>query len=202
MKFIQVIRFLASGLAVCLIAASLWLATLAVEIVLYSSESSTQTAQAAVVLGAAAWGNRPSPVYKERINEAIRLYKQGRVGTLIFTGGTPVPGYPSESAVGRDYARVQGVADSAILVDTQSRSTLENLVQARELMKSAGIQSILLVSDPLHMKRSMYLAGELGLSAQPAPTESSRVQSWNIRARFLWRETWSLAAQQLMLNLE
>jgi uncharacterized SAM-binding protein YcdF (DUF218 family) len=202
MKIHKLTRHLVWGLALCLAAGALWLAALAVEIVAYSSESSTQRAQAAVVLGAAAWGNRPSPVYKERINAAIRLYNQGRVGTLIFTGGTPVPYYPSESTVGRDYARMQGVPDQAILVDTQSRSTLENLVQARELMKSAGIKSVLLVSDPLHMKRSMYLAKELGLDAQPAPTDSSRVQSWNIRARFLWRETWSFAAQQLMVNLE
>jgi uncharacterized SAM-binding protein YcdF (DUF218 family) len=194
------LRITAIGLAACLVALALVLLTLATEIVLYSSETTDQAAQAAVVLGAAAWGNRPSPVYRERINEAIRLYQQGRVKTLIFTGGTPVLGYPSESAVGREYARLQGIPDSAILVDTKSRSTFENLVQARELMKTVGIQSILLVSDPLHMKRAMYIVGELGMDAQPAPTDSSRVQSWSSRVQFLWRETWSYAEQLMKVN--
>ncbi len=186
----------------CLLALTMAFGVLALQIVMYSGEATRQVAQAAVVLGAAAWGNRPSPIYKERINEAIRLYQQGRVKTLIFTGGTPVLGYPSESAVGREYARLQGIPDSVILVDTKSRSTFENLVQARDLMNQAGIHSILLVSDPLHMKRAMYIVKELGMSAQPAPTDSSRVQSWSSRARFLWRETWSYADQLMKVNLD
>ena len=202
MKPIAIFRFAAWSLAGCLMALVVGFVVLASEIVIYSSESPHQGAQAAVVLGAAAWGKHPSPIYKERINEAIRLYRQGLVKTLIFTGGTPVLGYPCESAVGREYARLQGIPDNTILVDTKSRSTFENLVQARELMNAAGIQSILLVSDPLHMKRAMYIAKALGIDAQPAPTDSSRVQSWSNRARFLWRETWSFAGQLLKVNLE
>jgi len=185
------------ALAGCVLLLSLLMAGVAIQIVLYGSNGTTQSAQAAVVLGAAAWGNRPSPVYRERLNEAIRLYKQGRVNSLIFTGGTPELGYPSEAEVARDYAKQQGVPDSAILVDVKSRTTFENLLQARALMRGAGIQSVLVVSDPLHMRRAMYIASELGLDAQPAPSDSSRFQSWPSRARFLWRETWSYSEQLL-----
>ena len=58
---------------------------------------SESSADVAIVLGAAAWGNKPSPVYRERINEAVSLYKTGRVQWIIFTGGTSKEGFPSEA---------------------------------------------------------------------------------------------------------
>ena len=200
MRHLAFLRWLVLAAGALLVLLGVTLCVIATQIVLYGSTVSTQSAQAAVVLGAAAWGNRPSPVYRERLNEAIRLYRQGRVGTLVFTGGTPELGYPSEAAVARDYARQQGVPDTAILVDVKSRSTFENLVQARALIKAAGIHSVLLVSDPLHMKRAMYLAALLGMDAQPAPSDSSRFQSWSSQARFLWRETLSYAEQLLLAD--
>ena len=186
--FLRVATFTVLGILCALI---LTFVILACQIVVYSEKPSVQSAQAAVVLGAAAWGKLPSPVYRERLNEAIRIYKQGRVSKLIFTGGTPELGYPSEAAVAREYARRNGVSDEDILVDSKSRTTYENLVQARELMKTAGINSVLLVSDPLHMMRAMFIATELDIDAQPAPSESSKYQSWTSRIKFLWRETWS-----------
>ena len=58
-------------------------------------------ADAAVVLGAAAWGNKPSPVFRERINHALTLYQTGRVKKIIFTGGTPKAGFATEAEVAR-----------------------------------------------------------------------------------------------------
>ena len=197
MPRLRILRVIATRLLAGLLLLPLVPAFYACEIVRYSHVASTQSAQAAVVLGAAAWGNRPSPVYRERLNEALRLYRQGRVGKLIFTGGTPERGYPSEAAVAREYARQHGVPDDAILVDVKSRSTLENLVQARTLMQGADVQTVLLVSDPLHMLRAMSIARQLGIAAQPAPTDSSQFQSWPQRAKFLWRETWSYTEHRL-----
>ncbi|MEI7515884.1 MAG: YdcF family protein [Betaproteobacteria bacterium] len=168
---------------------------LAANILAYSFNSSPTSADAAIVLGAAVWGNHPSPVYKERINEAIRLYKNGRVNWLIFTGGTPVSGYPSESFVARSYAISNGVPSQDILVDQRSRTTFENLIEARALMETVGIHSALLVSDPLHMRRAMFIATKLDMIAMPSPTDSSKYQSVTSQAKFLWRETWSFAQQ-------
>lgn len=180
-----------AGLSLCAILSVAWLA-LAVQIVCYSYQVSDQSAQAAVVLGAAVWGNHPSPVYRERLNAAIRLYQQGRVQTLVFTGGTPELGYPAEADVARAYGLQQGLPGERILVENKSRSTYENLLQASRLLRGAGLHTVLLVSDPLHMQRAMYIAHDLGMEAQPAPTSSSRVQSWSSRAGFLWRETWAM----------
>jgi uncharacterized SAM-binding protein YcdF (DUF218 family) len=160
------------------------------QIIQFGNQASEASADAAIVLGAAAWGTRPSPVYRERIVEAISLYKAGKVRWVILTGGSSAPGYPSEAKVGRQFCISRGVPIGATLVDEVSRTTWQNLEQAKELMASRGIRTVLLVSDPLHMRRAMTMAKDLGLQALPVPTDSSRFRSWSTRGKFLWRETW------------
>jgi vancomycin permeability regulator SanA len=82
-------RPIIAGLFALLLILVLGFLAVAWRIVSYSNLSFETSADAAVILGAAAWGNKPSPVYRERINEAITLYKKGLVRYLIFTGGTP-----------------------------------------------------------------------------------------------------------------
>lgn len=183
-------RQIIAGLLILLLAVTLSFLTVAWNIVSYSKVSFEPAADAAVVLGAAAWGNKPSPVYRERINEAIVLYNKGLVRYLVFTGGTPESDYPTEGWVGREFAIKHGVPEKAILVELTSRTTQQNLVNAQRLMAPYGIKTVLLVSDPLHMYRAMAIATDLGLQAIPAPTSSSRFQSLASRGKFLWRETW------------
>ena len=64
------------------------------QIVSYGEQSFNAPVDAAIVLGAAVWGNKPSPVYRERINEAITRYQNKQVRYLVFTGGTPGADYP------------------------------------------------------------------------------------------------------------
>ena len=174
----------------------------AYQIVQFGNQISESSADAAVVLGAAAWGNKPSPVYRERIMEALYLYKQGRVHWIIFTGGTPKEGYPPEAEVAKQFAITNKIPVRSILVDVESRSTKQNLLRAKELMGRTGIQTALLVSDPLHMKRAMTIATDIGLQAQPVPTVSSRIQSWKMWSKFLWRETWLYLEYLLFRTLE
>lgn len=166
------------------------LGVVAWQVVAFADMSLDSSADVAIVLGAAAWGNKPSPVYKERINEAISLYRRGRVRWIIFTGGTSKEGFPSEAEVGQNFAISNGIPPWVILVDVDSRSTMQNLRGAKELMSRSGLHTALLVSDPMHMKRAMAMAGDLGLHAMQAPTSSSRIQSLLTRAQFLSRETW------------
>jgi uncharacterized SAM-binding protein YcdF (DUF218 family) len=179
-----------SLITLTLVLVALWFGYTAWQIVRFGSHADDRKADAAVVLGAAAWGKQPSPVYRERINEAIELFRRQQVRHIIFTGGTPAPGYPAEGEVGRAYALAHGVPAAAILVDAESRTTWQNLIHARQLMADAGIRTALLVSDPLHLRRASAMADDLGIPSSPAPTSSSRFQSWRSRAKFLWRETW------------
>jgi uncharacterized SAM-binding protein YcdF (DUF218 family) len=92
--------------------------------------------------------------------------------------------------VARAYALKRGVPADAILTETLSRTTKQNLVEARRLMRAEGLESALIVSDPLHMKRAMRMAGGVGIEAAPSPTPTSRYRSWRSKAGFLLREVY------------
>ncbi len=142
----------------------------------FGNTSSNARADAAVVLGAAVWTDNVSPVFRERINHAINLYRSGQVRKVIFTGGQGNPGEPTESAAARDYALQSGIPASDILIEEKSHTTYENILYAKQLADTHGIKRVLLVSDPLHMKRAMAMASDVGLAADSSPTPSTRYQ--------------------------
>lgn len=152
-------------------------------------------ADAAVVLGAAAWGDKPSPVFRERINHGITLYRSNRVGKLIFTGGTPKAGYMTEAEVARRYARGHGVPNKDILLETTSRDTQQNLENTKALMYNNGLESVVIISDPYHLARAAAVADYVGLDYQTEPTPTSRYSGQN-RAKFMASEVLSLMAFQ------
>lgn len=159
------------------------------------------SADAALVLGAAAWGDKPSPVFRERIRHAVDLYNRGQVHWIVFTGGTPVPGYPSEAEVGREFALKAGVPMTAMLAETESRTTWSNLMNAKHLAEPFGIRTYLLVSDPWHMRRAVLMARDLGLQASPSPTQSTRFRTLTSRISFLMRETWLYVGYRIFRSL-
>jgi len=163
---------------------------LAWRIYAFGNTSSNAQADAAVVLGAAVWTTEVSPVFKERINHAIILYRQGQVRKLIFTGGQGKPGEPTESSAARDYALQSGVPASAILIEEKSHNTYENILYAKQLADTHGIKKVLIVSDPLHMKRAMAMASDAGLAADPSPTPSTRYQGLKSQVGLLAHETY------------
>jgi uncharacterized SAM-binding protein YcdF (DUF218 family) len=164
------------------------LAILAGDIYAYSRVRDDGPADAAIVLGAAIWDDRPSPVFRERINHAVDLYERGAVQALIFTGGVGQGEEYAESEVGRAYAVRAGVPAEVIAIETQSRTTYQNLEQARALVEGRGVGRVLVVSDPLHMRRAVTMARDLGLDAYPSPTPTTRYRSRRTQAWFLLRE--------------
>ncbi|WP_066092300.1 YdcF family protein [Xanthomonas massiliensis] len=179
-----------------------WLAWLCVAVVLWLAgvvgwifwegwRDQAAPADAIIVLGAAAYDARPSPVFEERIRHGLDLYRRGYAATLIFTGGFGGSGARfSESQVARRYALRHGVPADAILIETASRTTRQNLVQARTLMQRHGLHSAIVVSDPLHMARAMRLCRELGIAAVPSGTPSTRFRSLRTSWRFLLQEVY------------
>lgn len=155
----------------------------------YAAVSSTASADAAIVLGAAVLDGQPSPVFAERINHAVNLYHQGRVQVLIFTGGQGFGDTLTESEVGRRYAIQHGVAAAHIYCETVSHITYDNLKEARGIMQREELQSALLVSDPLHMRRAILIAQDLGLEIYTSPTPTSRYRTWRTKSGFLVRES-------------
>jgi uncharacterized SAM-binding protein YcdF (DUF218 family) len=172
----------------------LWLWFLAIQIYHYSRESYSQPADVAIVLGAAVWNERPSPVFEERIKHAIDLYKSESVQAIIFTGGIGKGDRSAESQVAREYAILHGVPAEHVYYETRSRTTRENLQEAKRILDQRNLPNVVIVSDPLHMKRAVAIARDLGIAAQPSPTPTSRYRTWQSRLGFLLRETYYYAS--------
>ncbi|MGF1687812.1 YdcF family protein [Photobacterium japonica] len=155
----------------------------------HNKTNTVPLADAAIVLGAAVWDGQPSPVFEERIKHGIWLYQHQRVNTLIFTGGVGAGDTQTEAQVAKGYAIAHGVPASAILLEGRSKYTRENLQFASEMTVKANLNTVLIVSDPLHMKRAMRMATDFGLQAKPSPTPTTRYQSVKAKAKMLWSET-------------
>lgn len=167
----------------------LWLLGVGTWVVWVGHDDQARPADAIIVLGAAAYDARPSPVFEERIRHGLDLYQRGLAPRLIFTGGFGGSGARfAESEVAKRYALRHDIPDEAILIETHSRSTRQNLLYARELMRGNGINTVILVSDPLHMARALRLSRELGIEAVASATPSTRFRSVRSSWRFLAQE--------------
>ena len=163
---------------------------LASRIYSFGNTRSDESAGAAIVLGAAVWSSGVSPVFRERINHGIELYQKGKVRKLIFTGGQGNPGEPTESSAARDYALQSGVPLQDILIEQKSHTTYENILYAKQVADANSIRKVLIVSDPLHMKRAVLMAHDVGLEAEPSPTPSTRYQGLRSQLGLLAHETY------------
>lgn len=170
-------------LIVCYILANL------IDIYSFSKKDQKCKADAAIILGAATYNGTISPVYRERVNHGITLYKEGYVEKLIVTGGMGNGNDESDAKTAKQYAISQGIPEADILTEETSTITQENLKNAKVIMEENGYVTAILVSDPLHMRRSMLLAKDAGITAYSSPTPTSRYVSFKTQMPFLARET-------------
>jgi uncharacterized SAM-binding protein YcdF (DUF218 family) len=152
----------------------LW-ASSAAAVLVWSSRDEAQPAQVIVVLGAAQYAGKPSPVLRARLDHALDLWDRHLASLLILTGGTGSGDTTSEAAVGRNYARKHGVPDSAILVENEGRTTSESMRAVAGMLEVRGLQTALLVSDPFHMLRLRILARRFGFTPYTSPTQTSPI---------------------------
>ena len=154
----------------------------------YGFRDDGRKADCAIVLGTAAWHNKPSPVFEERLNHAIKLYQEGRVKALVLTGGRGKGAPFAEAQVAYDYCVKQGVPKTALFREAESRTTTENLSGAKEVLDREGLKSALIVSDPWHLKRGVLIAKRQGIDASQSGTKTTRFESFRSRTSFLLRE--------------
>ncbi|MEM7393116.1 MAG: YdcF family protein [Verrucomicrobiota bacterium] len=150
------------------------------------TDTSERESDAAIVLGGYTSKDRPSGNFAQRIDQGIALYKQGRVGKLIMTGGITRGEKISCAEAAVVYAAERGVPLDDMLIENRSRYTTENLAYAEEIGTEAGLNRFLIVSDPLHMKRVMRIARRLKLDARPSPTPTPVISR---KLAYLERET-------------
>lgn len=132
-----------------------------------------RTADAIVVLGAAQYDGRPSPVFRARLDHAIRLHQEGIAPFLVVTGGKLPGDRVTEAEAARRYAIERGVDPAEILVENEGRTTLESLRSVAAILRDKGLHDVVFVSDRTHMLRVLRIARDEGLTAFGSPTTTS-----------------------------
>lgn len=164
---------------------------------IWSYPNAAGPADAAIVLGAAIRGNAPGPRFQRRLDYGFDLLRTGQVKLLIITGGVGAGKQYSEGEIGTRYLVQRGADPQAILAEHSSHSTLGNLCYAQPILRSHGLQSLLIVSDRTHLYRASVLARDLGLPARPAMSPSP----FNSGPRAWWclaHETISVTKRMLL----
>ncbi len=135
-----------------------------------------------LILGAAEYAGRPSPVLKARLEHGFELYRRKLAPRVLTTGGAGGDPVFTEAAVARDYLRRWGVPAENIIVEAAGESTLESAVAAAEIMRRMGLRSCLLVSDGYHIFRAKKILEAQGLrvygSPRPGPGAANPRQWW------------------------
>jgi uncharacterized SAM-binding protein YcdF (DUF218 family) len=134
-------------------------------------------ADAIVVLGAAEYDGRPSPVFRARLDHAVALYKAGLAPFLVVTGGKASGDRTTEAAVAREFAIGHGVPEAAILVEDHGRTTLESLRSVGDMLRRRGLHDAVFVSDRAHMLRVLRMARDQGLTSFGSPTTTSPIDA-------------------------
>lgn len=154
-------------------------------------------ADAIVVLGAAQYNGRPSPVLQARLDHGISLYNRKLAPRMIFTGGVGRGDTLSEGEVSRRYAIKQGVPAEAILVEREGVTSAESVAAAAALMRDENLKTALVVSDAYHMLRVELLARRAGIQPFRAPAPTPIDKSRN-RWRYVVRESAIFPATALL----
>jgi DUF218 domain. len=135
------------------------------QVITFAYNAKPVKSDAIIVLGCAVYGENPSPFFKERLNEAIKLYKDG-LGKYIIVSGGKGPGEDiSEAEAGKEYLLKNGIPDNTILKDDKSYSTLQNLENSKKIMDEKSLKTAIIVSNKFHLKRASIIAKEAGINA-------------------------------------
>ena len=154
----------------------------------FSLKDQKRKADVAIILGASTSNGTVSPVYQERLNHGIDLYREGYVDKLIVTGGIGEGNDQSDAYAAKQYAISQGIPATDILTEDTSTITQENLENSKTIMEQNEYSTAIIVSDPLHMRRAMLLAKDAGISVYSSPTQTSKYVSLKTQIPFLARE--------------
>ncbi len=158
-------------------------------VLIVSRQDQRRPTDAIVVLGAAQYNGKPSPVLRARLDHAVDLFEAGLSPRVVVTGGTALGDIESEATVSRRYLLAQGIPDSAVVVRPEGRSTIASMEAVGHWLEERKLSSVLLVSDPFHMSRLRFEAQRMNLEPYTSPTMTSPIsRSWSQELGFLASE--------------
>ena len=160
-----------------------------------ANRDEARPADVILVLGAAEYRGRPSPVLKARLDHALDLYHRHLAPLIMTTGGAGGDPVFTEGGVGRDYLTRQGVPPEDIVVEKEGDTTVASTALASEIMRRMGLQSAIVVSDGYHIYRVKKMLERRGLRAYGSPRpEQSRDhmrERWNYVRQAVGYLLWS-----------
>ena len=145
------------------------IAYLSVRIARQSVREEAQPAAVILVLGAAEYRGRPSPVLQARLDHALELYGRKLAPLVMTTGGAGGDPLFTEGGVGRSYLMAHGVPSEAIIVETEGESTVQSIALAGEIMRRMDLRSVIAVSDGYHIYRVKQMLEARGLKVYGSP---------------------------------
>ena len=130
-----------------------------------------EKADCILVLGALVYDeSRLSPILKDRVETAVRLYEAGKANRLLLSGDHGQKDYDEVNAM-MHYAVSRGVPREDIFLDHAGFSTYESLYRARDVF---CVESVIIVTQQFHLSRSVYIARGLGLDAHGVSADLRR----------------------------
>ncbi len=170
------VRAIRMALVAVLLLPLLWVVGLGVVIYAVGQQDDSPRSDAIVVLGAAQYDGRPSPVFRARLDHAYQLYERGRAPVVIVTGGKQPGDQYTEGQAGTSYLHLRGIPWSHLVSVGEGNNTLGSLRAVARRMRSRQLRSAILVSDRFHIFRSERMASDLGLVAHGSPTTTSPIE--------------------------
>lgn len=163
----RLVRRIALGLAAAVV---LYFGVTFVQVWRASNDRDVLPADAIVVLGAAQYDGRPSPVLQARLDHAIDLYHQGIAPLIVVTGGRLPGDRFTEAAAAASYLIRAGVPEVSLRLESQGTSSWESLAAAARFLRAERITDVVLVSSPYHALRTEHIAAEVGLDGHASPS--------------------------------
>src|SRR3989442_2340556 len=155
-------------------------AAVVVSVAIHAAHDEATGADAIVVLGAAQYNGRPSPVFRARLDHAAALYQRGLAPIVLVTGGVGAHDTLNEAEVGRDYLLRLGIPDNVVLPLVGGHDTFTSIEQVKRWFAGRDSRRVLLVSDGFHMLRLQIIATRLGLVPFTSPAPNSPIRA-NLR---------------------
>jgi len=180
-------------LALAVAAAAAAIFSIAGEIERQSTVDEARPADLILVLGAAEYRGRPSPVLVARLNHALFLYRQGLAPRILTTGGSGGDPTFTEGEVARAYLSKHGIPSEAIIVESEGESTVHSTAAAAEIMRRMNLTSCIVVSDGYHIYRVKKMLEFKGVSVYGSPRPE--------QPREDWRQKWLYFRQAIAYGL-
>ena len=182
-------RSLRSIVGMVLLLAAIIYTVALTSVLVTSQHDQRRPVDAIIVLGAAQYNGRPSPVLRARLDHAVGLYREGYAPLIVVTGGIGLRDTLSEAFVGRRYLIRREVPDESVIAQPVGRNTRASMTAVAGWLHGRGLRRVLLVSDPFHMFRLRLEARRTDLEAYTSPTESSPISDNPVlELRYLFAE--------------